>query len=571
MVMLLPACLLSALLSDWPAGQIGDALAQPSPSPCQYDKKFLDQDWSCDQREAYWFRPQGSQLIPYAWFLVLEQAGSTELFRSDAHMNALRFVTAPPSARNPDGLPIGFAKDRVTQRVGFSCAACHTSQIDFGSTSLVIDGGPTLAHVDRFLEELVAALEATRTGAKFDRFAHALGTTDPGELRERMRDEIAPLRARVDADRMPAGYPEGYPGFGRLDAFGQIYNQVAGLDLKVLENVAPPTAPASYPSLWLAPWASVVQWNGSGQNRFAVGPVVIGPLLRNVVEVIGVFGRLSFSSFIGANYPSDVDVIGLGELEYDLCTLHAPKWPAELFGKPDGALRDAGEKLYRGKGRCIECHPLVADEQAHESRLIPYWEVGTDPTYVTNAHDREADTGRLKGKPKVLNPFDLFDAQAPAYEILRNAVVGVVAHDLASALSASDLGRCGPHTQPDVPKLEDQVFLRALEEQLGKIDTMPLAYRARALNGVWATAPYLHNGSVPNLADLLRAPEDRTPKFFVGSREFDPVNVGLVSSQAPGTIEIDTTAIGNSNQGHRFSSNLTDQERRALLEYLKTL
>ena len=75
------------------------------------------------------------------------------------------------------------------------------------------------------------------------------------------------------------------------------------------------------------------------------------------------------------------------------------------------------------------------------------------------------------------------------------------------------------------------------------------AYKGRSLNGIWATAPYLHNGSVPTLWELLKRPKDRTPSFSVGAREFDPVNVGFVNK---GTDFGKTTDPGNSNGGHDY-------------------
>ena len=53
-----------------------------------------------------------------------------------------------------------------------------------------------------------------------------------------------------------------------------------------------------------------------------------------------------------------------------------------------------------------------------------------------------------------------------------------------------------------------------------------LAYKVRPLNGVWATPPYLHNGSVPTVDALLGPPEERPKKFYLGNREYDPVNLG---------------------------------------------
>lgn len=89
-----------------------------------------------------------------------------------------------------------------------------------------------------------------------------------------------------------------------------------------------------------------------------------------------------------------------------------------------------------------------------------------------------------------------------------------------------------------------------------------LAYKARPLNGIWATAPYLHNGSVPTLYDLLlpkRQPGDpvegeyRPDEFMVGSRAFDPVKVGLKSTGYDGFL-FRTHIWGNNNGGHEFAS-----------------
>ena len=101
-------------------------------------------------------------------------------------------------------------------------------------------------------------------------------------------------------------------------------------------------------------------------------------------------------------------------------------------------------------------------------------------------------------------------------------------------------------------------------------------YKARPLNGIWATAPYLHNGSVPNLDALLRRAATRPTSFAIGTRTFDPVKVGY-QTEAAGFPRFQVNApdgspvVGNSNAGHEFGADLNDTERSALLEYLKTL
>ena len=117
------------------------------------------------------------------------------------------------------------------------------------------------------------------------------------------------------------------------------------------------------------------------------------------------------------------------------------------------------------------------------------------------------------------------------------------------------------------------------------------AYKARPLNGVWATAPFLHNGSVPTLYDLLSPWTERPRSFWLGNREFDPVKVGYRTEPIQGgfrLVAVDANGQfvrGNGNGGHLFESPATPeqrrpgtigrylepQERRALVEYLKTL
>jgi hypothetical protein len=99
----------------------------------------------------------------------------------------------------------------------------------------------------------------------------------------------------------------------------------------------------------------------------------------------------------------------------------------------------------------------------------------------------------------------------------------------------------------------------------------PHAYMARSLAGVWATAPYLHNGSVPTLVDLLDA--NRPATFRTGDIRLDPVNVGYCSKGDAGSFVFDTndTNGGNKNTGHPWGTNLSPREKLDLVNYLKTL
>jgi hypothetical protein len=99
-------------------------------------------------------------------------------------------------------------------------------------------------------------------------------------------------------------------------------------------------------------------------------------------------------------------------------------------------------------------------------------------------------------------------------------------------------------------------------------------YASPPLDGLWMRAPYLHNGSVPTLRDLLLPDAERPKAFYRGYDVYDPVNVGFVTA-GPGAERYgwkeDTAERGNGNQGHDYGTALSAADRAALLEYLKTL
>src|SRR5688572_4292249 len=149
MKMLLRASVISAVLFPSPA-----AHAQPID---------LKQNWSVDESREFWWKSQGSRLMPYHWFVVLEQPGSTAPFAAADNMRALGYIPQPASTENPGALPIGFALDVAKKQdgskaVGFTCAACHTRELQIAGKSVIIEGGPTLADFSRFMTELVAAI-----------------------------------------------------------------------------------------------------------------------------------------------------------------------------------------------------------------------------------------------------------------------------------------------------------------------------------------------------------------------------------------------------------------------------
>jgi len=93
-------------------------------------------------------------------------------------------------------------------------------------------------------------------------------------------------------------------------------------------------------------------------------------------------------------------------------------------------------------------------------------------------------------------------------------------------------------------------------------------YWATSLAGVWARSPYLHNGSVRTMRELIASPADRAKSFHRGSRIYDENQLGYINA---GSYLLDTTTPGNSNAGHDYGADLSSTQKNELIEYLKTL
>lgn len=99
-------------------------------------------------------------------------------------------------------------------------------------------------------------------------------------------------------------------------------------------------------------------------------------------------------------------------------------------------------------------------------------------------------------------------------------------------------------------------------------------YANSLLDGIWLRSPYLHNGSVPTLRDLLKPPDQRPKDFYRGNDHYDPQAIGFVSDQPEANgkrlFHYDTSRTGNHNGGHLYGTDLPADQKEALLEYLKT-
>lgn len=535
-----------------------------------------------------------------------------------------------------------------------SCAACHTGQINISrngkTTAIRIDGGPamhafTSTRIGNFEPVLLGSIASTYANPfKFNRFARkVLGEAHYPEGKSRLRSELGQLLSALVSefanDKVRGNYPT-EEGPGRTDALGRISNNVFATQLDPA-NYRPGNAPVSYPYLWNIWRLDWVQYMGS----------VSQPLARNVSEAMGTGATIGLLDNYGRPIPGDeqfrtsIDFASVHRIETTLQRLTPPRWPQDLLGPIDK------EKASRGMGlfaaRCIRCHGPHLAPAAIARRDAPglpapnpLWRIepraqqhiGTDPTSALNFVNRRVDLTRAgidAGKVRSMLSQELQEMQRRAL-----ATVDELTADLASARAKA--------ATPDVARLEsliedaqsvrlsDEVIAQALDavdltsigagpglkilgmlikekyyldegltrEQrecfngFGALD-LPRAvigYKPRPLEGVWATAPFLHNGSVPTIYDLLSPAYERPSEFYVARREFDPLKLGFVTDR--GALKrgflFNTRIQGNHNTGHEFRAGynetaaaagdyqygvigpaLTVDERFAIIEYLK--
>ncbi len=534
---------------------------------------YLDQGWTEAERNQFYFTPQGSYLIPYAWYLALEQPRNSKLFNSAKYIDRVGYLVDDKaySASNPDGLPVGFAREPVANGeawLGYTCAACHTGEVHFKGRAIRVDGAPTLADFTQFNQGLVDALQATLDQPrKFERFAQRV-LTDPGDANKATLRAQVVTQLGVMQQTLQRSTPNTPYGYGRVDAFGIIMNEVFARDLHQPLNVKTPTAPVSYPFLWGTPQLDFVQWNGSANNPFG----------RNVGEVLGTFGDVTLTGPVAQLGTTTARGRELFALESLVAKLAPPQWPEALLGKIDSEKAARGRALYsayrNGEPSCESCHTLrdattgqypltpAAENrfgvQFVETQMIGLADIGTDPLMALNFATRTAFTGDLA--PLLPAPFT--GASALPAPVLLSITVGMAAnYSIATA-------------QPPFTAAERAALIGYRIKAAGLPPYLPknlAAYKARPISGIWATAPYLHNGSVPNLYQLLLPPTQRVTTFDVGSHAFDAEAVGYESEHEEHTFRFDTRLPGNSNAGHDYGTDFSSDERWDLVEFLKTL
>ena len=552
---------------------------------------YLEQ-WSAADRQTYYFTPQGTQVkgLRYDWFAALELPFSQERFAAPEYMARFGFLIDPAqkaTPNNPGNLPVGFARhqnpDSKDQFLDITCAACHTGELRFNGQAVRIDGGsaqhvlpasvPTLRG-GSFGQALVASLASTYYNPwKFERFArNVLGSDYDAQhqvLREDFKSSLDTFLKVAWNDTHRGLYPT-EEGPGRTDAFGRIANASFG-DAISPDNYRVANAPVDYPQLWDMWTFDWVQWTGSAQQ----------PMARNIGEALGVGATLNFFDADGqplkgdARYPSSVRVRDLQLIEQTLQRLKPPAWPEDLLGSVDKPLAAKGRALFAEN--CASCHvprvKQVDGRAVQQLKLLPVAAIGTDPTAANNIADHRFDLTALQWDPAELATLDvqLHPKPTEPLDLSKLSVAKGLAYVTAFVENhAYREANVTPAERPDIDGFGLPIGVQELR-----------VYKARPLTGVWATAPFLHNGSVPSIYQLLSPQDERATTFYKGTFEYDPKHLGYRTEAFTNGFVFDTRITGNHNSGHEFRAGergngvigrlLQPEERWALLEYLKAL
>ena len=515
----------------------------------------LDQGLTAEERQRFYHLSVGSQLLPLSVLRALKNPDTGEPFLADPE----RFgMLANPD--HPDGLPIGLSVERgvgssvLGPIAGINCAACHVTELRHEGKAVRVDGSAGLMDFEAFSAELSKALSALESASALASFVGRI-VTQPSPTAEPMTPltpealtGVAGPPPQEEPESLSASLGAGISGWteglsqtnrlfkGKLDFLGRMGEMEAAQptgpgrtdDWVIARNLLFPkedwlprgVANASYPALWGYAGYEWLTWNGATRSGME----------RGVATVMGL-GALYDDA-----YESTVSPAAIVEHDRLAAKITPPAWPEDALGPIDRDAAARGAEIYAA--RCAECH----DAPGHYDHA----EIGTDSTHAESwaiplgATEWEGEFSR-SGQPAFA---DAFSAEVAKFTAEAWAQEGWSAEQIAAAVPPAD-----------------EVWRPVLQ-----VVSRPLA-------GVWATAPYLVNGSVPTIDALLRPVAERPAAFPVGHFDYDPARLGYRTDipRDEAVFWFDTTLEGNANAGHLYGTDLSESDRRALIEYLKTL
>jgi hypothetical protein len=508
-------------------------------------------------RQVFYHTPEGSELVPMSWMRALQvpdKTGTEQPFMD----NLERFGLLPddnPASTNH--LPVGLTSGpRLgVDMLGVNCTACHVGQLEYKGSKRRIDGAPNMFDIVGFYGGILEALGRLSNPTRIPGFIrrlseqeHGFGALTAAKYTEKnlgLAKSYAAMLRRLGQARENPRLGDAIGGPGRTDAFG-----AARILLFGSANRNTLDAPASYPFLWGLDKSEWLHWPSNTNSV----------MQRNIGEALGLGGSVDLKTG-----QSSLDLRALHTLEELVYKITPPVWPEDIFPKIDHAGAARGKALY--DVYCWRCHDDYGEPVNNRFTYKTFRPGNLDGSSTTAADDigtdpREATNFAARLKPvsgQSNSDLSFARSQVPVLEKIEKFYY--------------DANKISPQTQEEWNSNRGKEIWRDMFDMEGK------AYAAKPLAGIWATAPYLHNGSVPTIYDLLSPVQERSPKFMVGHREYDPVRLGYTATAPAGSpypsFELDTTNVGNANFGHEIRASgprpFTNEEKMDLIEYIKTI
>jgi mono/diheme cytochrome c family protein len=546
----------------------------PTTSAPQPRTAQLNQGWSEREAEFYNHAAEGTNLAPLDFVLNLPDPRTPDTKFIERLSSQYGFIPSERSPLNPHALPVGFAIDERPVKfgdrayLGITCSACHTRQLSYSGTDasgaavtwvLPVHGGPGLADFSRFKGDLYDALLAVLESDDLARqlaqgvLGRAPSADDVTAIRDEIREFSEPVvttRSILEAWDIPQ------PSFGpgNLNALSQGYYNNVGLMASLTKKGLVPASSGpqprprfegsvNLPPMWFAHADTWAQWFAEIHHP--------GP--RNWVQAVStseVRPPKMVAALKSGVLLASIHFDNIAEIQRSLELLRTPKWPEDVLGPLDRAKVAEGRGLY--ERHCARCHTRTAlppNSLGVVFKERPAFDVGTDPTaYQQFAADAAARSAGLQRLSESILTF--------RQKQLEGTFVPEVA---ANFMKLHSRGR------PNQFGMASDTYQNVADVGWTKSGA---AYWASPLEGIFASSPYFHNGSVRTLWDVLTPAEQRPKAFRTGTNAFDVDGVGL---QSEGPFVYDTAEAGKGNGGHPFGTDLPRPERAALIEYLKSL
>lgn len=568
---------------------------------------------------------------------------------STTDINSQEEVKLPPNVqffKDMDRIKVNAkTKEQMISMSGVNCTFCHTGAISYRNAegkihTKVIEGAPTVSDVRGFFKDMVGStLKMMINPEELEAFLVRLDVKEPKEVAKKFSKDFlaelglspnalsiavnvlakAPLigdtffeikrkkatavlfakRSTVEKyfieliritykfEKVPSllkvrmkylanlgtpdpSLPETISGFGRTDAFARISNLTARF-----KEPIPQTAPVSLPPMYAIKYKSLFHYNA---NTNSVGA-------RNIGQAFGSGSVFIYDNEAEKKYlNSTTNFRNLMKMEQTIYKMEVPELQKifpEVAINTDKVIR--GCKIY--KNTCMNCHDAGPErvgptKQLIQYKVIPINVAETDMIYLKN------QATPVDGKKFSEVIFNFTDSVKNAFVKKYNISPGLVDEWSHVDIRGREMFR-GTIDGEDRFADSDDLDYTTIKPGRG--------YQAKSLAGVWATAPYLHNGSVPSIYEMLLPTAKRSDKFLMGKTEYDFKNLGFIKSSGKFTENksnkdeyeftkkvckdspaecFDTNLYGNSNRGHEpamYGGELTKEQKYDLIEFLKVL